>query len=121
MRGIIDVVTNTLLLIACAVTLVVMYPRAKAQLFSTRPDSVKVGQQVVIPDFRAGRKTLILGIRPGCQWCERDFPIYRKLRETEKVLDGTVDIVVLLPPSDTPSYRSDAEKWLDENKTPGAL
>lgn len=82
---------------------------------------VKVGQRIPVPDRPAGDKTLVLALQKGCENCEMDMPIYQTLAATRKVLDGSVSVVVLLPPGSTPDYGEAMQRWMVDNKLPGTL
>jgi hypothetical protein len=115
-------VTNVAVLVMLLIAGIIMIPIGKKEFFSPQPPiGFRVGQTIsTMPGLAAGKQTLVLGIRPGCEWCEKDMPIYQKLVTMPKIVDSVVALDVLIPPDEksSPGYPQKIADWLRKREVP---
>jgi hypothetical protein len=115
---------NTILVVACLAVLAVCYPLVKRTYFPNRPPVYKVGEKADLPNgaLADDKPTLVLGIRPGCEWCEKDMPIYQSLTtSSRRIADGSIQVaVVTTAVADDPENKQ-LKAWMQEKKLPGRL
>jgi hypothetical protein len=119
-----EVFVNTILVAACLAVLAVCYPLVKRTYFPNKPPVYKMSEKVDLPKgaLAEGKPTLVLGIRPGCEWCEKDMPIYQSLTtSSRRIADGSIQVAVVTAAVADDTENKQLKAWMQEKKLPGKL
>ena len=100
MKSKIEVVANVIV-IAFAVVVGTVFLKDRFAPAPSEPATIKAGERLANPagwDWGAHRRTLVLGLRKGCHFCEDSAPFYQRLVARKQGAENSA-IVAVFPDS----------------------
>jgi len=109
-----------ILLASCFVVVFLYYNRTELLHWKSHVESIKVGDKLAINgyDWASHKKTYVLALQVGCQYCTASAPAFRQLTEAAAQYKDTA-IIAVLPQSQNVSSKETLNKHPDFHRSAG--